>query len=83
MKQIADSANQPRVIRAAAALDTKFGNPQVVAFNLASAASSERTREFWRTVARALHRPYACQSWMQDEMQTWDLIRRRQQNRTA
>ena len=64
-----------RIIRVAAALDTRYSNPMVAALNRQRAAKSEKWREFWRSVASALQRPYHCQIWMQDEMRTWDEIR--------
>ena len=67
-----------RIIRAAAALDTLYGNPQVCAFNRERDAKTPRAKEFWRQVASALHHPYSCQSWMQDEMDTWSSIRAHQ-----
>lgn len=67
-----------RVIAVAAAMDTRFSNPQVAAFNRERAAKSDKWRAFWRAVAHALHRPYSCQMWMQDESNTWALIRAHQ-----
>ena len=67
-----------RVIAVAAAMDTRFSNPQVAAFNRERAAKSDKWRAFWRSVARALHRPHSCQMWMQDESDTGALIRARQ-----
>ena len=64
-----------RVIAVAAALDTRFGNPQVCALKRMDTAKNPRHKEFWRQVFSALMRPYSCQSWMQDEMDTWQRIR--------
>ncbi len=71
-----------RIIRVAAAIDARYSNPQVVAFNRERESKSDKWRAFWRSVASALHRPYHCQSWMQDEMRAWDAIRAAQSSAT-
>jgi hypothetical protein len=67
-----------KVIRVAAVLDLRYSNPQVCAFNRERAAKSDKWRAFWHDVANALHRPYHCQGWLQDEMRAWDAIRAHQ-----
>jgi len=68
----------PRIIRAAAALDVRYSNPSVAARNRADHAKRHSIKAFWQSVMRALYRPYACQSWTNDDMRVWDAIRARQ-----
>lgn len=62
-----------RVIRAAAALDLRYQNPSVAAFNRSNEAKSERAREFWFSVGRALYRPPAC-AFSPAALDTWQQI---------
>jgi hypothetical protein len=69
-----------RIILCAALLDRKYSNPQVAALNRSRSARTPNLAFFWRSVATTLSRPYKCQSWLQDEMASWDAIRRIQAN---
>ena len=71
--------NSRRTILAAAALDARFENPSVAAYNRSNKAKSERARSFWFGVGRALYRHprgYGCPT--NAERDIWDAIRRMQ-----
>jgi len=63
-----------RIIKVAASLASKYGNPDVFAFQRAKSAKTEILRDFWTQVGRSLYKPAGCQSWTNADIRTWDEI---------
>jgi len=66
---------EARTIAAARALNGRFKNPDVAAFNRARSARTERVRNFWMGVGHFLFVPYRGMGWTDDDLRRWRLIR--------
>lgn len=64
-----------RTLRAARALNARFQNPDVAAFNRSHRARTERSRLFWLGVGRFLFRPYRGMGWTNEEAARWAAIK--------
>lgn len=64
-----------RTIKAARALNKKFQNPDVAAFNRSRKARTERSRLFWLRVGHFLFVPYRGMGWTNEDARRWRLIR--------
>lgn len=66
---------ETRIVKAARALNNKFQNPDVAAFNRSRKASTDRARLFWFAVGRFLFVPYRGMGWTNEDVRRWRLIR--------
>ena len=67
--------SESRTLTAARGLFRRYQSPQCAAINRAQAARTERARLFWLGVVHFLFKPYPCQSWTDDDLRRWRLIR--------